>query len=272
VLNDLVGEATIQDLETGEKRTSGRGLAIVFVDETRVKVFPPERGLWKLYDFATGKLSADQTTPGALRYRPTPEGNQLWTTPVKGSEGTRGGYGRSTFELRDPTGALILEFEAVAAIPSAPNELVVVTAVSGGFTNIYILHTDTGEAEIVTGTRYGDGPAWPFSATADAILWTAAFCSPTPGRMQLFDRRTSTLIEIDDGSPAPPGGEGTFGRLTPGGLIALGFEVSALVEPSTMQYVAVLPPYGGEEPVTPSWSRDYRYASYFDAGGRGGLC
>ena len=273
---DLLGEAKIQNLETGERRTFGQGRAIVFVDAQRVAVLPPERGLWKVYDFATGKSSADQTTPGRTAYRLTPEGNQLWVTPVKGSEFPRGGNARNTFDLRGPSGALILQFQAVAAIPSAPNELVVATAVQAGLTNIYVLHTDTGVAEPVTNTRYGNGPNWPFSATASAILWTEAFCSDQQGHMVLFDRASKTLVEIEDGIAPGRGDEhARSGSLKPGGVIALGPSDSnvSLIDAATLQYVAVLPPVvPADRPTLPVWSPDYRYASYTSAGGRGGLC
>ena len=272
---DLLGEANIQDLETGERHSFGQGRSIVFVDAQRVAVFPPERGQWKVYDFATGKPSADQTTPGHPFYRITPEGNQLWGTPVAGSQFPRGGNSRTTFDLREPNGALILEFQAVAAVPAAPNEIVLATAVQDGLTNIYILHTDTGVAEPVTKARYGDGPNWPFSATATGILWTEGFCSDHQGHMTLFDRATKTLTEIDDGIPPGYGSEeARSGALKPGGVIAQGFfQFPSLIDATTLLYIAVLPPaVPPNVPTLPVWSPDYRYASYTSGPGRGGLC
>ena len=59
-----------------------------------------------------------------------------------------------------------------------------------------------------------------------------------------------------------------------GGVIALGFfKGPSLIDSSTLQYVAVLPPVvPADQPTLPAWSPDYRYASYTSAGGRGGLC
>jgi hypothetical protein len=66
--------------------------------------------------------------------------------------------------------------------------------------------------------------------------------------------------------------------LAPNGLIAQGtFGATALLDPVTFHYVVTLPPMqlspelSGQSPQA-RWSKDYRYATYYFAGGHGGLC
>ena len=63
--------------------------------------------------------------------------------------------------------------------------------------------------------------------------------------------------------------------MTPGGLIGAGeFGPSDLIDPRTLQYVAVLPPRAGQTgpAIDVSWSPDYKWASRGQAFGHGGYC
>lgn len=84
-----------------------------------------------------------------------------------------------------------------------------------------------------------------------------------------------------DGRPLVPEPESdeAYLFLVPSGLIAEGtFGATALIDPATLEYVAVLPKvqltpeFQGKGPVQPTWSEDYRYAAYWQGGGAGGLC
>lgn len=273
------GPATVMNLTTGEIRTYADGTNVGFLDNKRLAIHQSSSSSWKVVDVDTGQVSADQSLrldqaqPGFPSYPRSPLGYYWTFTPDPASALPRGWAGKNDFRLIEiASGQTALRFDAVFAAAAGPNEIVVGTPVEGAMTNIFIVNIQTGKAEFIARTRYGQGPNWPLSATARYVLWTDNFCYSEgvneQGRMQLFDRDARTLTDIEDGvSPADPRSD-RYAVLTPGNLLAWGsFGARALIDPTSLTYTTVLPD-GGDR----LWSPDYRYASYGLAGGHGGLC
>jgi hypothetical protein len=273
-LPERIGEAWVMNLESGEKHDLGRGRAVRFDVAPKVSVFPPERDRWNVFDYQTGRPMADQTTQGPLGYRVLPDGSQLWTealapiTPVN----ARGGFWTSRFSVRrGGDQSLVMDFEAMTAMPAGQGKLLVVMPPVNGDSNLFLLDLTTGEAAPLTSARPGVGPNWPISATGEYALWTDDFCSERPGNIEFFDLQARTLTEIR--LPAQSTENERSVLLTPGGQIAQGsFGAKAIIDSRTLAYLAVLPatPQDGRG-SEPAWSSDYRYASYYRAG-HGGLC
>jgi hypothetical protein len=295
----LKGEVGIVNLETGESRLIAEGMGAIFPDSERVALQLPRTELqdavWKLFDIETLQPSADQTTPGQpSREHITSTGHILVATPVAGTGLPRGGYGAARYQLLDPVDRhLVMEFEAFAVADATATELVVASAwteipvepFKSGAVNLYLLDVRTGRASLFAQAR-ASTINWPLSANEDFVLWTNDFCSddrmPQP---VLFERRSGTgfaILRMDAvGEPVEmlPGSNEALLALTSRGLIREGaFGTRALIDPVNLEYIAVvpdvklIPELQNRGPVQPGWSSDYRYAAYWQGGGRGGLC
>ncbi len=120
--------------------------------------------------------------------------------------------------------------------------------------NLFIVIAATGRAEFLA-TASGNAA---YTANETYVAWTDDSCSATPGRTRILSRSTGRIIELDESLLAP--------QFIASGLILDGFfGGSALIDPATLKYVAVIPARGDT-----SWSSDYRYASLGQFGGHGG--
>jgi len=292
------GDAWIISLATREERRIGPAQVATFVAGDRIALQAPRTPLedakWQLYDIATLRLSADQTTepPVEQSTRITSTGHVLIGAPVSGTELPRGGYGAATWRLLDPRDQqVVMEFEAFAVSDATVTELVVARAMDGfpseAFRSVpvqlYILNVATGQAKW-TGSAMASTPNWNLSANENYLLWTDNFCADDGAAIEvvLVDRATGAYRGYTGGGPGTslrPGSNEAWMFLTPSGLIAQGtFGPTALLDPATGQYVAVLPTVeldpsiASSGPVQANWSADYRYATYYFAGGHGGLC
>lgn len=275
------GPATLMDIATGARRTFGDGQNIVFLDDRRVVVNQPQTSNWRVFDIATGQLSTDQslparTLPGEPSYPPAPVGYYWVVTPDQTTALSRGWTGRSDFKLIErSTGVTALQFDAVLAAPGGDGEVVVATPLQGAETNVFVVNIQSGKAEFIARTRFGQGPNWPLSGSARYVLWTDNYCwaegGAAQGAITLYDRTTKSLTSVDDGVSANDLQRDRFARLTPAGVIALGsFGAQALIDPVSFAYTTVLP--GVNTASSRTWSPDYRYAAYASGGGHGGLC
>ena len=293
-----IGEVRLINLETREQRTIGEGLGAMFPDSKRVALLLPriqqENSEWKLFDIDDLRPSSDQTTTGQTpNERVTSTGHILVNTPVAGTELPRGGYGTTHFQLLDPVDRhLVMEFDAYRAVDATETELVVASAWAEIPTepfvshpvNLFILDVRTGKATHFAFAR-ASTPNWPLSANKDWVLWTNNFCGA--------EGFISPLLQDRDGLPFgilqrgaggemvdfEPGDDNAYMVLTPRGLIAQGsFGAHALIDPVTMEYVAVLPEVQlvaelrNRGQVEPRWDPSYRHAAYWQGGGHGGLC
>ena len=274
--------ATVMNLSTGSLRTYAEGTNVGFLDNERLAIHDAATSAWKVFDVTTGQLSSDQSLgpdqsqPGYPSYPPSPLGYYWQVTPDNTTALPRGGAGKNNFRLvSTSSGDMALRFDAVFATSGGPNEIVLGTPLEGVTTNIFVVNIQTGKAEFIARTRYGQGPNWPLSATARYVLWTDNFCwsdgVDQQGRVQLYDRTTKTLTEIDDSGTISGPSEERFVKLTPSDSIAWGsFGATALVDAVSLNYLTVLPQLTAAS--ARNWSPDYRYASYALGGGHGGLC
>ncbi|MBE0611056.1 MAG: hypothetical protein IH609_16865, partial [Dehalococcoidia bacterium] len=253
-------EVFVVDLPNGQPRSLGPGRMAQFLDNTSVVVFSVGRNERTIVDVATGArrpYANEPLGPSLGHFRWTaPEDYRLDPSDVSSPGTVR------TFTLYDAqTGNSVLTFDAMSVAAAGANELAVAAPPVDGLSNVYIVQVATGQATFVATAKAGRDH-WPFSATADAVVWTDEFCSLEPGPVTLFDRRSGQLVRIDTG------GLGRWMLLTRGGLLASGaFGADALIDPWTLSYVSVIP--NGPDI---SWSEDYRYASHGPYGGHGGLC
>lgn len=202
----------------------------------------------------------------------------------------RGGYATGNFELLDPADRhVVLAFDAFAVASADATHLVVARA-PGDFpkgpfesihVQIYLLDVTTGQGSWI-GAAAASSPNWNLSANDRNVLWTNNFCDEEAGRAEviLLDRKTGFArgFSGDADHPLPAEADDAWMFLAPNGLIAQGtFGARALLDPATGRYVVTLPPIDLASGVTGSspqarWSKDYRYATYYFAGGHGGLC
>lgn len=288
------GGARIVDLESREERSIGPASAVTFVEEDRIALAAPRTPLedvqWTLYDSATLQRSADQTTAGNQSAdRLTSTGHILKATPIAGTELPRGGYGAAHFELVDPKdNYLVMAFDAFAVSSADATHLVVARAPGdfpkGAFESIdvqiYLLDVTTGQGSWIGGAA-ASSPNWALSANERYVLWTNNYCAETQSGPEVILLDRQGIAHGYSGGvdhPLPSGGDDAWMFLTPGGLIAQGtFGADALLDPATGKYIVTLPPIElapGVTGTTPQahWSKDYRYATYYFAGGHGGLC
>jgi len=131
--------------------------------------------------------------------------------------------------------------------------------------NIFIVKVTTGQAQFIATSRFSP-PSWPLGASADFVVWTEGYCGAAQGKTRVYDRRGGIVTELD---------QSLWVTMTPGGLIGAGeFGPAALIDPRSLQYVAVLPSKAGQTgpAVDVSWSPDFKYASRGQAFGHGGYC
>ena len=225
-------------------------------------------------------MLAGQDYPGAPQYPRPPEGYTGEITPDTPTALTRGWYGRNTFRLLDAkSGATALQFDAVLATRRGSRRGRRLRRRSTGcMTNIFIVSIATGKADFVARARYGRGPNWPLSANANYVMWTDNFCwmegvDPPQGNMQLYDRATKSLTDIEGGFVS---GEWVdrFVRITSGGSIGIGsFGPFGLVDATSLTWTTVASRLGTNvSGPSVRWSADDRYGSYAPTGGHGGLC
>ena len=267
-------EVFVADLPSGQKRSLGPGRFAQFYDNTHVLVSAIGSNDSTLVDVASGSgkpFSGDRPRPFNPDHSSAPAGYSIKPDGYTGPE-------VRSYALRNGAGVTVLTFDAVAVSAAGPGELAVVAPPANGRSNIYLLEIATGKATFVA-TALPGKDNFPFSASAESILWTDNYCGPatsarTPaGPISLFDRKTGNLARIDPSSVANPGTDIRGVRLTPSGLIAAGsFGAKYLIDPATLEYKAVIPGrpdgYGGDV----SWSSGFRYASHGPYGGHGGLC
>ncbi len=173
-------------------------------------------------------------------------------------------------EEADATWTTLLEVRAHWARFAGEGELIVVTATQSdrhdpgsipfapGTRNLFTVDIGTGEATFVsTVSAFG---TTPFSASERYIAWTEDYCANDSVTV-LLDRTTGQAARIDGGS---------WIEVTRTNLLAdgWGFGAQALIDPETMEYLAVLP----DSSIDVRWSADYRYASTGEYGGHGGHC
>lgn len=261
-------EVWIIDLSTMEKRSLGPGALGGFVDDEHVLLAGAGGNNPEVVDLVTGERAAPGTATATAPRHPgfaltTPEGHVL--------ELSNNDYvlSNNDYVLKDgETGRPLLEFRAFAAAPAGHGELVVATPLAtpaaNGTTNIFIVEIATGEATFIA-TSQLSSPNWPLAANEQYVMWTDDHCGDPPGRTRLYDRRTGLLTELLASFTA---------GFTPGGLIAAGaFGARALIDPVTLEYVAIVPDRapgalldtGGDV----SWSPDYRYFTRGVSGGHG---
>jgi len=172
--------------------------------------------------------------------------------------------------LPDGSDVPILTLRAYVARFGGEGELIVVTDIQSdaenpsswpfapGTRNLFIVDIATGQATFVATISVLGGV--PFSASEKYITWTEDYCSDDEVTV-LLDRQTGEATRIVGGS---------WLEITPTNLLGdgWGFGPQALIDPATMEYLAVLP---GPN-VDVRWSADYRYASTGETGGHGGHC
>ena len=191
------------------------------------------------------------------------------------------------------TEEVVLAFEAIAVQPAGPNEIVIATtplcneanwiaectlvlskleAQSGaqgglaaveGTTNIFIVDLSTGDSTFVATATYnartGLWPmSWPLAANANFVVWTESYCGEPRGLTRVFDRATDQITELN-ASEWVYLAEGRLGVGENG--------ATAIIDPATFEYRAVLPELSGVV-----WSSDLRYAAVGQNFGRGGVC
>ncbi|MEO6043770.1 MAG: LuxR C-terminal-related transcriptional regulator [Tepidiformaceae bacterium] len=264
-------EVFVIELVTGVKRSLGHGRMAAFRDDQTVGIYKEASNEVELVDLATGAHS------------PSPDGSPFSSSfhrlvsgwgfelRVPSSPDAQDRYAFELVELA--TQRVVLQFEALAAVPAGPREIAVATAPVSGLSNIYVVNIDTGVAEFVATAQAHSGN-WPFAANADSVIWTDGFCAQPRGQVRIFDRKTRQLSVVDDGATNDEESYlRRFVRLTPSGLIAAGpFGAKYLIDPGTLQYVSVIPSSASQGAGDVNWSPDYRYASHGPTGGHGGLC
>lgn len=260
-------EVFVVDLPSGQRRSLGAGRSAQFIDNQSIVVFAPGSNERTVVDVVTGARRPYAGEPVGPTLSPPPSAPEGYL--VEPENPNRLSDVR-TFTVRDArSSAALLTFDAASVVAAGKGELAAAAPPVNGRSNVYFIDIRTGKQTYVASALSGVGN-WPFSATADAILWTDGYCGPTPGPATLFDRKTGQLVRFDTSGPP---GVSRWMLLTPGGLLAPGmFGAEYLINPSTLAYVAVIPsrPDGYSGDV--SWSASYRYASHGPYGGHGGIC
>jgi hypothetical protein len=261
-------EVFVVDLPSGQPRSLGPGRTAQFIDNSTLVVFTVNGNDRVLVDVATAarRPYAAEPIPSTLLAHQSRPPIGLTVEPWNpGDTQVR------TYMVRDSSSnAVLATFDAAAVAAAGKDELAVAAPpAEGRNSNVYVVNARTGAATYLATARM-DVVNWPFSATADAVLWTDGYCVLPLGMTTLFDRKSGQLVRFD--TSASPGLD-RWMLLTPGGLLASGsFGATALIDPATGAFVSVMPsrPDGYNGDV--SWSADYRYASHGPYGGHGGIC
>jgi hypothetical protein len=132
-----------------------------------------------------------------------------------------------------------------------------------GTTNIFLVNLTTGEATFVSTATYNASTGlwpmnWPLVANQDYVAWTESYCGNPAGMTRIYDRKTGTITELNQGD----------WLALAGGRLELGSKGSAaIIDPATLQYVSVLPELSGV-----NWSGDLRFAAVGQGFGHGDVC
>ena len=132
-----------------------------------------------------------------------------------------------------------------------------------GTTNIFIVNLTTGEATFVATATYNASTGlwpmnWPLVANENYVAWTESYCGNPAGMTRIYDRKTGTITELN---------QGNWLALAAGRLELGGKGSASIIDPSTLQYLSVLPDLSGI-----NWSDDLRYAAVGQGLGRGDVC
>jgi hypothetical protein len=253
------GEVWLMEIATAERRSLGPGRAPQFYDNNRLAVLQPNANLVDVIDLTNNQRSHPSPPVQGEFIQLLLDGTALVRTLYPPSQLV------SSYTVRFADGRRLLEFEAHVAAPAGPGEIVLATEPRNGMTNIFIVDVRRGAAEFVA-TSSWTPPNWPLGASADFVVWTEGYCGPGEGKTRFLDRASGAITELN---------AGLWVTMTPGGLIGVGeFGPAALIDPRTLQYVAVLPSRAGTNnpPIDVRWSLDFRYASIGQTLGHGGLC
>jgi hypothetical protein len=200
------GEVWLMDLQTGERISLGPGRLPQFLDSERLAVYQPSANLFEVINLTNNQRSHPSTPVAGEVVRLLPDGTALVQTLRQQTPNASG------YTLRLPDGRRLLEFEALAAAPAGPGELVVATSPQDGTTNIFIVNVASGVAEFVATSRWTP-PSWPLGASADFVVWTEGYCGASQGKTRPFERRNRAITEID---------ASLWVTMTPAGLIGAG--------------------------------------------------
>lgn len=266
---DGAGELRVLDLRTNEQRVIGAASNARFVNETQVLVSPVGVTPGTLIDaFTLERTTAEDQQPGANTEIETPSGYFL-RRPSRDEP----------YTLVNPaTGNALLRFDAMAAQPAGDDAILIATrpldinaannaqgAPVEDTVNLFLIDIESGAATFVaTAVGLFDGPTFslPMAASQDFVAWTPFYCGiAAQGRTRIYDRVTRAITELD---------ASLFVGFTPGGLLTadFGFGPDRLIDPRTLEYVAVVP--GGGDIA---WSNDYKYAAHgLTFAGHGGPC
>lgn len=253
------GEVWLLDMRTQQRQSLGPGRMLEWYDNERLSILQPNANLRESVNVTNMQRSHALAPVAGEFIRLMQDGNALVRTFRQQPPNT------SFFTVRMPDGRALVEFEAHAAAPAGPGEIVLATTPQNGMTNIFVVNVNSGVAEFIATSRW-TAPNWPLGGSADFVVWTEGYCGPGEGKTRFFDRRSRAITEID---------ASLWVYMSPGGLIGAGeFGPSELIDPRTLQYTAVLPSRVGtmNPPIDVSWSIDYRYASVGQVLGHGGLC
>ncbi len=132
-----------------------------------------------------------------------------------------------------------------------------------GTTNIFLVDLTTGDATFVATATYNASTGlwpmnWPLVANKDFVAWTESYCGDPKGVTRIYNRATGEITELDRGD----------WLVLADGRLGLGEQgATAIIDPGTLAYLAVLPELSGV-----SWSSDLRYAAVGQGFGRGSVC
>jgi DNA-binding CsgD family transcriptional regulator len=261
-------EAWVIELSTLERRRLSPGNFLHFVDgETAAVQSAIEQ--FEVVDLRSGERTVVESPPPAEPPPPTPAVDDYELREVQDEVAP---YVRNAYTVLSRTsGETLYEFEALAARPAGPGELVIATSPAGERSNIFVADIATGQATFIASGRlhYEKGQASPLSADGEYVVWTDDLCSTSPGNTFVFYRASGRLTEIDTS---------LYATLTENGLIAAGaFGPHQLIDPESLEPLVVVPDVDPNAEVESSgpdvgWSLDRRYFSRGFAGGHGGYC
>lgn len=132
-----------------------------------------------------------------------------------------------------------------------------------GTTNIFLVDLRTGTATFVASATYNASTGlwpmnWPLVANKDFVAWTESYCGEPKGVTRIYNRATGEITQINR----------TDWLVLADGRLGLGEQgATSIIDPATLQYVAVLPEITGV-----SWSPDLRYAGVGQNFARGSVC
>jgi hypothetical protein len=241
----------------------------------RIEPFSPERPTLGLRGFTLNEGSEPRTVIGLNEVFPDAPSNFAPPAVVPLGFLDEYPYWLRSFRVETPSGARSFEAYAVALLdesrvvaavldeelPADGPERVTQSEVS---LLLYDLRT---ESMTPLATALASPLNWSFDAAASRVIWAENQCLFDPDIPPQF-----VLLEVDTGDRVEfTSDEFQWVRLTPDGRLALsrsGFGASAIFNPDTRRYDAVLP----EGIIDVIWSADYRYAAAGTRLGHGGLC